>query len=322
MLLLFVPEFAAQQFAGVVRDLLQPLFQGLAMFTVQAGVARAQRRGGGLLIPQFAAWHVIAARLWRGAGLGIAGAGLALAWGRWLATCGTLPAGARLRSLAGLGGFVIFVFCRLGRLGLRLLLYQAFHQCLVFQGWQQIRLGFQRLLVGVDGRFQLTGPGQRVAAIVVGVGVAALGKALDGLGVVTRLVQRHALPLRVFEVFGGFGGAFFLQQVLALLVGAQPQVLEFEGIARLRRAQQQQWQAEQPATAPGAGRQQQQRQQQPVTLVGPGVEVQQLAVVAQGLWRVEHAELAQVLVVQARGTVAAAHFIGEGFERRAVEARH
>lgn len=51
MLLLFVPEFAAQQFTGVVRDFLQPLFQGLAVFAVEAGIVWAQRRGGGLLIP-------------------------------------------------------------------------------------------------------------------------------------------------------------------------------------------------------------------------------------------------------------------------------
>ncbi len=159
-----------------------------------------------------------------------------------------------------MGGFVIFVFCGRGRLGLRLLLYQAFHQGLVFQGRQQIGLGFQRLFVGIDGCFQLTGPGQCIAAIVVRVGVTALGKTLDGFGVVTRFVQRHALPLRVLEAFGGFGGAFFLQQVLALLVGAQPQVLEFEGITGLRCAKQQQRQAEQPATPPGARGQQQQRQ--------------------------------------------------------------
>lgn len=81
MLLLFVPEFAPQQFAGVVRDLLQPLFQGLAAFTVKAGVRGAQGRGGGLLIPQLAARHVIATGLRRGAGLGIMGAGFTLGWG-------------------------------------------------------------------------------------------------------------------------------------------------------------------------------------------------------------------------------------------------
>lgn len=35
MQLLFVPEFAAQQFGGIVRDLLQPLFQCLAVLAVE-----------------------------------------------------------------------------------------------------------------------------------------------------------------------------------------------------------------------------------------------------------------------------------------------
>ena len=128
----------------------------------------------------------------------------------------------RLRSLAGLGGFVIFVFCWRLCLGLRLLLHQGFHQGFVFQCRLQIGLGFQGLFIRINGRFKLTGLGQGIATVVVGIGVAALGKPLDGLGVITGLVQRHALPLRVLEVFGGFGRAFVLEQVLALLVGAQP----------------------------------------------------------------------------------------------------
>ncbi len=35
MLLLFVPKFSAQQFAGVIGDLSEPLFQCLAMLLVQ-----------------------------------------------------------------------------------------------------------------------------------------------------------------------------------------------------------------------------------------------------------------------------------------------
>ena len=110
MLLLFVPEFASQQLAGVVRDLLQPLLQGLAALAFQACVGGAQWRRGGLLVAQFAAWHFVAAWLWRSGCLSLTGAGFALAVGRLLATLGRLCAGTRLRSLAGLGGFVIFVF--------------------------------------------------------------------------------------------------------------------------------------------------------------------------------------------------------------------
>ena len=275
-----------------------------------------------MLVAQFAAWHFVAAWLWRSGCLSLTGAGFALAVGRLLATLCRLCAGTRLRSLAGLGGFVIFVFCWRLCLGLRLLLHQGFHQGFVFQCRLQIGLGFQGLFIRINGRFKLTGLGQGIATVVVGIGVAALGKPLDGLGVIAGFIQRHALPLRVLEVFGGFGRAFVLEQVLALLVGAQPQVLQPKGVAGLRRAHQQQGQAEQPAAAPGACGQQQQRQEQPVTLVGPGVQAQPLAVVAQCLGTVEHAELAQVLVIQARRTVAAAHFAGERLEGRAVETRH
>ena len=79
MLLLFVPEFASQQLAGVVRDLSQPLFQGLAVLLVEAVVRRAQRGRGGLFIAQFAAWYFVTACRRRGAGLFFAGARLARA---------------------------------------------------------------------------------------------------------------------------------------------------------------------------------------------------------------------------------------------------
>ena len=117
-----------------------------------------------------------------------------------------------------------------------MLLHQGFQQGFVFQRGLQVGLGFQGLFVGVDRRFQFTGFGQRIASIVVGVGIIAFGKAFDGFSVVTGFVQRHALPLRVLKVFGRFGGTLLLEQVLALLVGAQPQVLPLEGIAGLRRS--------------------------------------------------------------------------------------
>ena len=125
MLLLFVPEFASQQLAGVVRDLLQPLFQGLAAFAVEAGVAGAQRWRGGLFVAQFAARHLIATGLPGAAGLGVAAGGLARSFGGRFAASGTLPAGTRLCSLAGLAGFVIPVVGRLLGGGLALFLQQA-----------------------------------------------------------------------------------------------------------------------------------------------------------------------------------------------------
>ena len=99
-------------------------------------------------------------------------------------------------------------------------------------------------------------------------GAVALGKALGGGVVVTGLIQGLGLPLRVGEVLRRFSRFLCLQQALALLVRAQPQVIELEGVTGLWQ-EQQQGQAQQPAAPSGAGGQQQQRQQQPVALVGP-----------------------------------------------------
>ena len=134
--------------------------------------------------------------------------------------------------LRRIGGLLIGGFVRGGRGGL--LLEQAFHQGLVGQGRAQIRLAFEGLFISIHGRLQLAAFGQGVATIVVGVGVVALGEPLGGARVVAGFVESHALPLVIFEVPGRLGRAFLLEQVLALLVGAQPQVLEVEGIARLR----------------------------------------------------------------------------------------
>lgn len=99
---------------------------------------------------------------------------------------------------------------------------------------RKLRLQLQGLLVGIQRGFQLAALGQGVATIVVGAGVVAFGKALSGSGVVAGLVQRHPLPLRVLEMLRRLAGPLLLQQALALLVGAQPQVVELEGVAGLR----------------------------------------------------------------------------------------
>ncbi|MNH20235.1 hypothetical protein D3C79_799960 [compost metagenome] len=82
-------------------------------------------------------------------------------------------------------------------------------------------------------------------------GAVALGELAGGAVEVAGLVQRQAFPLRVCEVPGGIGRTLPFKQALALLVGAQPQVVELERVAGLRHGQQQR-QAEQPAAAAGA----------------------------------------------------------------------
>ncbi|MCY1400464.1 hypothetical protein D9M71_155540 [compost metagenome] len=117
------------------------------------------------------------------------------------------------------------------------LLEQLLYQRLVGQRRAQIRLTFQSLFVRVQGRLQLTAFGQGIASIVVGVGIVAFCEPLGGAGIVCGFIERHALPLVVFEAPSGFGRALLLEQVYALLVGTQPQVDEVEGVARLRQRQ-------------------------------------------------------------------------------------
>lgn len=66
MLLLFVPEFASEQFTRIIRDLAQPLLQRLALFTIDAVAGRAHRWSGVVFIPQLAARDVIGAGFRRG----------------------------------------------------------------------------------------------------------------------------------------------------------------------------------------------------------------------------------------------------------------
>jgi len=75
MQLLFVPELAAQQLGRVVRDLAQPLFQGLALLGIQAAVDGALRWPGGVFVRRLAG---VVRVLWRGGGV-FAGAGLGIA---------------------------------------------------------------------------------------------------------------------------------------------------------------------------------------------------------------------------------------------------
>ena len=118
-------------------------------------------------------------------------------------------------------------------------LQQLLHESLVVQRRLQVGLAFQGLFVGVQGSFQFTAAGQGIASIVVGGGGIALGKGFGGAGIVARLVQGHAAPLRVLELARSACRAVLLQQALALLVGAQPQVVELEGLAGLGQGQQQ-----------------------------------------------------------------------------------
>ena len=60
MALLFIPEFTPEQLAGIVRDLAQPLFHGLALFFfIALAGGGTQRRRGGLFIRQLTARHIL-----------------------------------------------------------------------------------------------------------------------------------------------------------------------------------------------------------------------------------------------------------------------
>ncbi|MNM96971.1 hypothetical protein D3C81_1094660 [compost metagenome] len=220
------------------------------MLGVQAGGNRPLGRLGDA---------VIVATLVSGSGLavvavlaGLFGVGLFIVAGRALRRAAGRAAIA-LGLAAGRALGIVF-----GRLFLGLcfaLLQQLLDQCLVIQRRLEIRLALEGLLIGIQGGFQLAAAGQGIASIVVGRCRIALGKGLGGRGVVAGLVQRHAAPLRVLEVPGGLRRAVLFKQALALLVGAQPQVIELEGLAGLGQGQQQR-KAEKPAAPTRAGGQQ------------------------------------------------------------------
>ena len=162
---------------------------------------------GVLFIPQLAARDFIGAGFRRRCArlLGVR-RGL-LAVGFRFAVVRRLRGRARRRFLRGGLGLVTGVFVRFNGRRSVFLLEQTFHQRLVGQGRAQIRLTFQRLFVSIQRGFQLTAFGQGVATIVVGVGVVAFGEPLGGAAVVAGLVERHALPLSIFEMLRGLGRA-------------------------------------------------------------------------------------------------------------------
>ncbi len=178
----------------------------------------------------------------------------------------------------------------------------------------------QRLFVGFEGGLQLLAACQRIAAVVVIAGAVASGEAFGGRRVFPGTVERDALPARVVEAFGGFGRSLRLQQALALLIRAQPEVGELQGAGRLR-LQQQERQAEQPAAAPGAGGEQQQRQQQPVALIEPGVQAGGFVLFEHAAAGLQQAEVAQVGIVQACLLVAGPQFGGEAAQTGVVQPR-
>ncbi|MNV34661.1 hypothetical protein D3C71_1260880 [compost metagenome] len=162
-----------------------------------------------LFVTQFAARNLVAPRFRRCGG-----------W-LFLTRAARLPLGFRFAAARGLCGGTGRWLRRFGfgpgvagGVWLRrsiFLLEQAFDQRLVGQCRTQIRLTFQCLFVSVQGRLQLTAFGQGIASIVVGVGIVAFGKPLGGACVVAGLIERHALPLMIFEASGGLRRALLLE---------------------------------------------------------------------------------------------------------------
>ena len=85
MLLLFVPEFAPEQFTRLIGDLAQPLLKGFAVFAIEIGIGVADRRHGGLLVAQFTARYFIIARLRLVGCPGLIRRGVVLGGAGWLA---------------------------------------------------------------------------------------------------------------------------------------------------------------------------------------------------------------------------------------------
>src|SRR5690606_26351299 len=238
--------FTPQQLGRIVRDLPQPLFQRLSTFGRSAQVAfRAgplDRLGFFRRLLACAGMGVVFActirAAWRLAVVAVLCRVARLGWLR-----GSLVGGLAGRRFVRLrlfvGGGLLFVRIVIGRLLLILALAQRFfHQSLVVLRGSQLRLALQRLFVGVERCLQLSCLGQGVAAIVVVGGAVAPGKTFCRSGIVRGLVECLALPLRIDEVPRSLVRALGLQQTLALLIGTQPEVVELEGQAALRRQHQ------------------------------------------------------------------------------------
>ena len=113
--------------------------------------------------------------------------------------------------------------------------------------------------VGRDGLVKLSGTGQGVAPVVVGLGTGLTFQGRQGLVVVTGLILRRRAPVGTGETGRGLLGIAGREGLGALLVGAPPQVRPAEGLGRRRRYPgqadaQQQRQGTEPAPAEGQGR--------------------------------------------------------------------
>ena len=156
-----------------------------------------------------------------------------------------------------------FPWCLLLRLfllplALGFLLAQPFFDAFaIVTGLLQFWVAFQRQVVSLQRGVELPVQGQGIAPVVVIGGFVAKGEALGGFGVFFGQVQGVPLAAGIGEMPGGLFRMAFDQQALALLVTAQPQIVE--GMAGYRHEQQ--WQAEQPAAPPRARGEQQQRQE-------------------------------------------------------------
>ncbi len=117
---------------------------------------------------------------------------------------------------------------------LLLLLFQRFFYLLFVAGGVGIfRIQLQRTLIGRQGGLQLAGLGESVASIVMGGTAIFSGKAFGGATVVPGAILGNPAPLFVGKGLRRLFGLLLLQQALALLVIALPQVTPGQGITIL-----------------------------------------------------------------------------------------
>ena len=135
-----------------------------------------------------------------------------------------------------------------------------------------LRHFLQRIVICGNGFLIASAPGQRIASVIVTLGVVRVFQSLHCALVVAGAMLCYGLPGRIRKQRAGRRIILRLHGALSLLVFAQPQTPPLQRLRRIRRTNQQGGQGKyNPAPTKQQGRQRQQAQYQPRPLFAPQI---------------------------------------------------